>query len=102
MRNSSVQFKSELRRRQTEEVQSSQKWSCKFVITVVITVNIQINHDQIQSQHLFTAAETLTQQYVQELLKWNLFTAQLLNMASDRQSHSWAHMMPQVKNKLCN
>jgi hypothetical protein len=35
---------------------SSQKWSCKFVITVVIIVNIQIN----RSQQLCTVAETLT------------------------------------------
>jgi hypothetical protein len=35
---------------------------CEFPkrITVVITVNIQINRDQIRSPQLFTVAETLT------------------------------------------
>jgi hypothetical protein len=41
-----------------QEVQNSQEWSCKFVTTVVITVNVQINRDQIRSQQLYTFAET--------------------------------------------
>jgi hypothetical protein len=58
---SDEQFRAEisvLGRRRTEEVQNSQKWSCKFVITVVIIVNIQINRDQIENPQLITVAET--------------------------------------------
>jgi hypothetical protein len=40
---------------------------CTFVkwITVVITVKIQINRDQIHSSQLFTVAETLTRDNIE-------------------------------------
>jgi hypothetical protein len=42
--------------KKTPNIQNSQNWICKFVITV----NNQINRDQIRSQQLFIVTETLT------------------------------------------
>jgi hypothetical protein len=73
------------RRRRTEEVQNSQKWSFKFVITVVITVNIKINRNQIRSQQLFTVAEILTRYILVSRSGYRLIHATLCTYSMDRQ-----------------
>jgi hypothetical protein len=59
---------------------NSQKWSCKCVITVVVTVIIQINGDQIRRQQLFTVAETLTRDNIYNILGVSVLRLGSLNI----------------------